>query len=116
MNIGDRMSIGWGEPGDPQFHRVGEVIAWVQDPGRPDDLSKISPVIRLDEPVTQEGQVQFQDRRETPTGSFLVLGLRYVDQTWDSDQPVHVSLYTGDPRDPLATGVWIAAHGGWSLI
>lgn len=72
MEPGARIRVAWDEPWPDGTSTHGEVERWIENPGCPGDTS---PIVKLDSPVTAEGTVD--GKRETMTGLYLSLGLRY---------------------------------------
>ena len=77
--VGGRISVGGGYDYQPEWLGgsaafVGRVVKWI-----PGQNGSPACVVRLDEPITATGDVR--GKRESRTGSYLVLSLRYVDQT-----------------------------------
>jgi hypothetical protein len=112
VDVGDRISVGGGYFNDPEWLSgrdsvSGQVHAWI--PGHNDSPQC---VVLLDETLTATGDVG--GRRESLTGTFLVLRLRYVGQVWEDSGIVHVELCSDEPPNvaPLhrPPGAWVESH------
>lgn len=85
----------------------GIIEAWI--PGQNDNLAC---VVKLDSPLTAEGDVR--GRRQTVTGRYVVLETRYADQAWGRTGTVHIELCEAMPASqPWAdrtVGAWVESH------
>jgi len=112
IDVGDRVSILGGYDFEPAWlaGRVsvaGTVLTWI--PGQNETPAC---VLRLDEPLTAEGDVR--GKRAVLTGTHVVLELRYVDQLWGDTGTVHVELCSVEPANASwqerEVGAWIESH------
>jgi hypothetical protein len=115
--VGDRVSVFGGYEHQPAWLSgragvSGLVVKWI-----PSEGSEPSCVVRLDEPLTAEGDVR--GTREVVTGRFLVLGLRYRGQTWESSGTAHVELCSAEPESKpwgdRAVGAWVESHATYEV-
>ena len=117
--IGTRVKVFGGYDQQPQWLGqlnavTGVVAAWI--PGQ--NAPKAACVIQLDEPLTAEGSIHAE--RRTVTGSYVVLELRYVGQTWTRSGSVHIELCESMPahakwgeRD---IGAWVESHATYEFL
>jgi hypothetical protein len=114
--VGDRVQVAGGYDFEPQWlgglaSVSGIVVKWI-----PGQNQAPGCVIRLDEPLTAEGDVR--GVRETRTGSYLVLETRYVEQVWEDTGTVHVELCTSEPEDlrwpDRPIGAWVESHATYT--
>lgn len=117
IQAGDRITIagGYEEPAEWLGGRDavgGVIVKWI-----PVENRAPACVVKLDAPLTATGDVC--GKRETRTGSFLVLGLRYVGQQWDDSGTVHVELCEAEPPDVAwgqrEPGVWVESHATYVI-
>jgi hypothetical protein len=112
IEIGDTIKISGGYDYDPLFlkdpsnkKRIGKVIKFI--PGQNKERAAI---IKLNFPITAKGV----------TGDILVLELRYVGQTWETEGPVHIELCDFMPEDKSwkqrKQGEWIESHASLEII
>jgi hypothetical protein len=115
--VGGPIKVSGGYDFEPEWlgnrsHVTGVVAKWI-----PGQNTQPACVIRLDEPLTATGDVR--GKRESRTGSHLVLELRYVGQDWNSSGTVHVELCEKEPEDkPWAdreVGAWVESHATYTF-
>lgn len=75
-------------------------------------------LVRLDAPITAEGDVRGEWR--SVTGEYVVLELRYTGQVWERTGTVHVELCAERPP-PLewadrSPGAWVEGQATYELI
>jgi hypothetical protein len=111
-NVGDRIEVSGGYGFEPDWlggraKVAGLVAKWI-----PGQNSQPACVLLLDEPLTAVGDVK--GKRESRTGSFLVLEPRSVGQEWEPTGTVHVELCDFEPEDrpwaERAAGAWVESH------
>ena len=86
---------------------LGTVAKWIPGQNRPRAC-----VVVLDQPLTAEGLRG--GVRQTLTGTFVVLELRYANQAWEDSGTVHLELCQAEPPDAAwpnrDAGAWIESH------
>lgn len=99
-------------PGGPNTLH-GTIDSWM--PGQ-----NVQPacLVRLDAPITAEGDVRGEWR--SVTGEYVVLELRYTGQVWEGTGTVHVELCAERPL-PLgwaerSPGAWVEGQATYELI
>lgn len=116
MNVlpttGDRIAVSGGYEFEPDWLGGRSEVAGVVAKLIPGQNRLPACVVLLDQPLTASGDVK--GKRESRTGSYLVLEPRYVGQEWESTGTVHVELCEFEPEDkPWAerpTGAWVESH------
>ncbi len=112
IEISDVIKISGGYDFDPLFlkeppskERVGTVVKFI-----PGQNKEQAAVVKLQYPITAKGIM----------GDILVLELRYVDQTWETEGPVHVELCDFMPEDKTwkyrKQGAWIESHASIKIV
>jgi hypothetical protein len=112
LSVGDRIRIWGGYGNDPLFmknppnkERIGKVIKTI-----PGQNKEVALVVKLDFPITGN----------RVTGDILILELRYEEQTWATDGPVHLELCDFYPEEKpwndRKQGEWIESHASFDII
>ncbi len=118
IDVGDRVFVGGGYYDEPEWLSgrlsvSGQVHAWIVGQNETPAC-----VVLLDEPLTATGDVR--GRRESRTGSFLVLELRHVGQVWEDTGIVHVELCSDEPPNApwpdRPPGAWVESHARYGRI
>jgi hypothetical protein len=116
--VGDRVAVSGGYEYEPEWlggraEVTGEVVQWI-----PGQNAQPACVVRLDEPLTAAGDVR--GTRQSRTGSYLVLELRYVGQQWESTGTVHVELCETEPEEKAwadrQAGAWVESHATYQVL
>jgi hypothetical protein len=108
LEIADQVVVVWDDPLPDGTEVQGEVVGWLAR----QDRSVPAAVVALNVQLTAEGAVPGSDRRDTQTGSFLVISPRYVGQVWDNEGTVQANLHREKPEHPTSPpGLWVASHG-----
>jgi hypothetical protein len=91
---------------------AGVVAKWI-----PGQNAQPACVVRLDAPLTATRDVP--GKRESRTGSYLVLELRYVGKARESTGTVHVELCDVEPEDKSwadrPVGAWVESHATYAV-
>ena len=112
LRKGNRIKLRGGDDYDPEFlkkppniDRTGEVIKFI-----PGQNKEEAAVVKLDFPITCKGK----------TGEYLVLELRYVGQTWETDGPVYLELCSFIPDNKKLNdreqGEWVESHASFDIL
>jgi hypothetical protein len=116
IDVGDRVTVGGGYDYEPEWLSgqasvSGHVHGWIAGQNETPAC-----VVLLDEPLTAKGDVR--GKRESRTGSFLVLQLRYTGQVWEDSGTVHVELCSEEPPNVAwpnrPVGAWVESHATYS--
>jgi len=96
--VGERISVGGGYDFQPAWLGLRSDVVGHVAKRIPGQNSTPCCVVELDEPLTATGDVR--GKRESRTGSYLVLGLRYTGQDWSAPSgTVHVELCAQEPEN-----------------
>ncbi len=118
VGIGALVEIGGGYDYEPAWLSgreavTGQVIKWI-----PRTSGGVDCVVFLEKALTATGDVR--GRRETRTGRYLVLGLRYAEQRWERTGTVHVELCNEEPAfaswADRVPGAWVESHATYRLV
>ena len=90
----------------------GQFLKWIPGQNESDAC-----VVALDDELTAEGLVG--GIRQTVSGRYLVLELRYTGENWHSTGTVHVELIGEEPPSlrwgERKTGAWVESHATYEV-
>jgi len=118
VNVGDRLRVSGGYDMEPEWLAglsavQGLVVKWI-----PSGNAAPACVLELDVALTATGLLR--SRRETVTGTHLVLAQRYAEAPWTHTGTVHVELCDFVPDDQpwgaRRAGAWVESHATYLIV
>ncbi|WP_133176389.1 hypothetical protein [Nocardioides currus] len=118
VKSGSRVAVSGGYDFEPEWLGgaqavTGRVAKWI-----PGQNSQPACVVLLDFPLIAIGDVR--GRRERREGRYIVLGLRYQGQEWETSGTVHVELLASEPTDlpwsEREQGAWVESHATYTVL